>query len=39
MIEINTKTASHLPIVDIAPGDVGSVNKAFGVEIGEVCFS
>lgn len=39
VIEINTNIASHLPIVDIAPGDVGSSSKAFGVEIGEVCFS
>lgn len=39
VIEIDTKTATHLPIIDIAPGDIGTTHKEFGVQLGEVCFS
>ncbi|KAF6027398.1 hypothetical protein EB796_014298 [Bugula neritina] len=39
IIQIKTNMASHLPILDVATSDVGERNKAFGLEIGEVCFS
>ncbi|KAF6032020.1 hypothetical protein EB796_008891 [Bugula neritina] len=39
VIEIDTKTATHLPIIDIAPGDIWTTHKEFGVQLGEVCFS
>ena len=31
--------ASHLPVLDVAASDVGNSNKAFGIDVGEVCFS
>ncbi|KAF6039467.1 hypothetical protein EB796_002225 [Bugula neritina] len=37
--EIYTKTATHLPIIDIAPGDIWTTHKELGVQLGEVCFS
>ncbi|KAF6032007.1 hypothetical protein EB796_009688 [Bugula neritina] len=37
--DIYTKTATHLPIIDIAPGDIWTTHKEFGVQLGEVCFS
>ncbi|KAF6030515.1 hypothetical protein EB796_011166 [Bugula neritina] len=39
VIEIDTKTTTHLPIIDIAPGDIWTTHKEFGVQLGEVCFS
>lgn len=39
VLEISTKQALHLPILDIAVRDVGSANKQLGVELGQVCFS
>ncbi|KAG7256117.1 hypothetical protein CRUP_025723 [Coryphaenoides rupestris] len=32
-----TKTA-RLPIVDVAPVDIGGPNQEFGIDIGPVCF-
>ncbi|KAF6033157.1 hypothetical protein EB796_008529 [Bugula neritina] len=39
VIEIYTKTTTHLPIIDIAPGDIWTTHKELGVQLGEVCFS
>jgi hypothetical protein len=39
VIEVDTKMATHLPVIDIGVSDFGSSDKAFGLEIGEVCFS
>ncbi|KAF6027145.1 TMEM230 [Bugula neritina] len=39
VIGIDTKTTTHLPIIDIAPGDIWTTHKEFGVQLGEVCFS
>jgi len=38
-LEVSTEKVERLPIVDIAPYDVGEANQEFGLEIGEVCFS
>lgn len=38
VIEYKTQKTSRLPIVDIAPLDVGGANQEFGVDIGPVCF-
>jgi len=39
VITYDTDKVVRLPIVDIAPYDIGSHNQAFGVDIGPVCFS
>ena len=39
IIQIKTNMASHLPVLDVAASDVGNSNKAFGIDVGEVCFS
>ena len=39
IFEFRTTKTRRLPIVDIAPYDVGGDNQAFGLEIGSVCFS
>lgn len=39
VIEYRTQTAARLPIVDLAPMDVGKADQEFGLEIGPVCFS
>ena len=36
-LELDAKSSIALPIIDIAPGDMGE-NKGFGVELGPVCF-
>ncbi|KAF6032018.1 hypothetical protein EB796_009670 [Bugula neritina] len=33
---IDTKTTTHLPIIDIAPGDIWTTHKELGVQLGEV---
>lgn len=38
VIEYRTPKTSRLPIVDIAPKDVGGPDQEFGVDIGPVCF-
>jgi len=37
--EYDTKKTTRLPIVDFAPGEVGSESQMFGLEMGPVCFS
>ncbi|XP_063076804.1 collagen alpha-1(II) chain-like [Engraulis encrasicolus] len=39
VIQFKSRHLSHLPIIDIAPMDVGAPDQEFGVEIGPVCFS
>ena len=36
-LELEAKSSIALPIIDIAPQDMGD-NKEFGVELGPVCF-
>lgn len=38
VLEYRTQKTSRLPIVDIAPLDIGGVDQEFGVDIGPVCF-
>ena len=38
VIDYNTSKTSRLPIIDIAPMDVGAADQEFGVEVGPVCF-
>lgn len=38
VIEYKTQKTSRLPIVDIAPMDIGREDQEFGVDIGAVCF-
>lgn len=38
VFEYRTRKAMRLPIVDIAPYDVGGPDQEFGVDIGPVCF-
>lgn len=38
VIEYKTQKTSRLPIVDIAPMDIGGADQEFGVDIGAVCF-
>ncbi|KAJ8264578.1 hypothetical protein GJAV_G00150910 [Gymnothorax javanicus] len=38
VIEYKTSKTSRLPIIDIAPMDVGASNQEFGIEVGPVCF-
>lgn len=39
VFEYRTQTLSRLPIVDLAPVDVGGQDQEFGIDIGHVCFS
>ncbi|CAM9299086.1 unnamed protein product [Lampetra planeri] len=39
VIEYRTQTPARLPIVDVAPMDIGKANQEFGLDIGPVCFS
>ncbi len=39
VFEHRTQTLSRLPIVDLAPVDVGGKDQEFGIDIGHVCFS
>lgn len=38
VFEYKTQNVARLPIVDIAPVDIGSADQEFGMEIGPVCF-
>lgn len=38
VIEYKTTKTSRLPIIDIAPMDVGTPDQEFGIDIGPVCF-
>lgn len=38
VFEYRTRKAVRLPIVDIAPYDIGGPDQEFGVDIGPVCF-
>lgn len=38
IIEYRTNKPSRLPILDIAPLDIGGADQEFGVDIGPVCF-
>lgn len=39
VIEYRTQTSARLPVVDLAPMDVGKADQEFGLDIGPVCFS
>jgi hypothetical protein len=39
VFSFKTDKPQRLPILDIAPYDIGQANQAFGLEIGSVCFS
>lgn len=39
VFEFRTQKPSRLPIVDLAPVDVGGKDQEFGIDIGHVCFS
>uniref|UniRef100_UPI00398EFE09 collagen alpha-1(III) chain-like n=1 Tax=Pristiophorus japonicus TaxID=55135 RepID=UPI00398EFE09 len=39
VFEYRTRKTIRLPIVDIAPMDIGAEDQEFGVDIGPVCFS
>lgn len=36
--EYKTTRTARLPIVDVAPLDIGDSNKEFGIEVGPICF-
>ena len=38
ILELEAKSSISLPIIDIAPQDMGD-DKEFGVEVGPVCFT
>ncbi|XP_013909920.1 PREDICTED: collagen alpha-1(II) chain [Thamnophis sirtalis] len=38
IIEYRSQKTSRLPIIDIAPMDIGGADQEFGVDIGPVCF-
>lgn len=38
VIDYKTTKTSRLPIIDIAPMDVGAPDQEFGIEVGPVCF-
>lgn len=38
VIEYRTNKPSRLPILDIAPLDIGGADQEFGLDIGPVCF-
>lgn len=38
VFEYRTRKAVRLPIVDIAPYDIGGPDQEFGADIGPVCF-
>ncbi|KAK9410803.1 collagen alpha-2V chain [Crotalus adamanteus] len=38
VFEYKTQNVARLPIIDIAPVDVGGTDQEFGIEIGRVCF-
>ncbi|NXG48802.1 CO2A1 protein, partial [Psilopogon haemacephalus] len=38
VLEYRSQKTSRLPIVDIAPMDIGGADQEFGVDLGPVCF-
>lgn len=38
VFEYRTRKAMRLPIIDIAPYDIGGPDQEFGVDVGPVCF-
>lgn len=38
VFEYRTRKALRLPIIDIAPYDIGGPDQEFGVDVGPVCF-
>ena len=38
VIEYRSQKTSRLPLVDIAPMDIGGADQEFGVDVGAVCF-
>ncbi|KAK9410802.1 collagen alpha-1III chain [Crotalus adamanteus] len=38
VFEYRTRKTMRLPIIDIAPFDIGAPNQQFGVDVGPVCF-
>lgn len=38
VFEYRTQNVARLPIIDLAPVDIGSADQEFGIEIGPVCF-
>lgn len=38
VMEYRSQKTSRLPIVDIAPMDIGGADQEFGVDVGPVCF-
>ena len=38
VIEYKTTKTSRLPVIDLAPMDVGAPDQEFGIDIGPVCF-
>ena len=38
VIEYRSQKTSRLPIVDIAPMDIGGADQEFGVDVGAVCY-
>ncbi|KAH8024193.1 hypothetical protein HPB51_022254 [Rhipicephalus microplus] len=38
ILQYKSDKAQRLPIVDIAPRDIGLKNQEFGVEVGPACF-
>lgn len=38
VIEYRTNKPSRLPILDVAPLDIGGADQEFGLDIGPVCF-
>ena len=38
ILEITTKLKDSLPVVDVAPYDIGKDNQRFKIELGPVCF-
>ncbi|MEJ1271139.1 collagen type V alpha 2 [Cricetulus griseus] len=38
IFEYRTQNVARLPIIDLAPVDIGNTDQEFGIEIGPVCF-
>ena len=38
VFEYRTQKTARLPIVDMAPVDIGGPDQEFGIDIGPVCF-
>ncbi|WP_411026593.1 hypothetical protein, partial [Salmonella sp. s54395] len=38
VLEFTTRSTKRLPIVDVAPADIGMEDQQFGLELGPVCF-